>query len=103
MNLPDAEIVRRYQAGESISVLARSYGVSFAAIDKRLRENGVRKPSVFWSPRTTAAQRDAALALYQSGLSDAAVAKQVGISRTTVRKVVDLAGAKRSGPSGNPS
>lgn len=38
MNLPDAEIVARYDAGESVSSLAKVFGVSRPTIKKRVAE-----------------------------------------------------------------
>jgi DNA invertase Pin-like site-specific DNA recombinase len=42
MDLPDAEIVRRYKEGESLQSLARSYGVSLPTIKRRIREDASR-------------------------------------------------------------
>ncbi|MFI6686624.1 helix-turn-helix domain-containing protein [Streptomyces sp. NPDC050485] len=38
MDLPDAEIVARYDAGESIQSLANAFGVSRATVKKRIKE-----------------------------------------------------------------
>lgn len=45
LELPDAEIVRRYLAGESELALAAAYDASCGAIAKRLRDAGVRRRS----------------------------------------------------------
>lgn len=92
LDLPDAEIVAQYDAGEPVVSIAQHHGVSTPVIYTRLREHG----RSLRLPRTTPAQCEAALALYRTGLSPAAVAARLGISRTTVRKVVDEAGAKRT-------
>ena len=42
MELDVAEIVRRYQAGESVLALAKAIGVSRYSIQKRLEESGIR-------------------------------------------------------------
>ncbi|MGQ4393826.1 hypothetical protein ACN6K5_003612 [Streptomyces violaceoruber] len=39
MDLPDAEIVRRYKAGESANRIAKSYGVSHVTVMRRVRED----------------------------------------------------------------
>lgn len=39
MDLPDAEIVARYRRGETVQSIARSYGVSFPTIKRRIRED----------------------------------------------------------------
>lgn len=93
-DLPDAEIANRYDAGESVLVIAESYGVSTPVIYRILRERG----SALRLPRITLEQRDAVLVLYRTGLSDTAVAGRLGVSRATVRKVVAEAGVKRPTP-----
>ncbi|MEU8469614.1 hypothetical protein AB0F30_17100 [Streptomyces sp. NPDC029006] len=42
MDLPDAEIVRRYRQGESLVRLARAFGVSLPTIKRRIREDDAR-------------------------------------------------------------
>lgn len=42
MDLPDAEIVRRYKAGESANRIAKSYGVSHVTVMRRVREDRSR-------------------------------------------------------------
>lgn len=93
-DLPDAEIAARYDADESVRLIARAYGVTTPVIYRIVREQG----RSLRLPRTTPEQRDAVIALYRTGLSDTAVAKQLGVSRTTVRKVVTEAGVKRPTP-----
>ncbi|MBE4790334.1 helix-turn-helix domain-containing protein [Streptomyces caniscabiei] len=93
-DLPDAEITARYDAGESVLPIAEAYGVSTPVIYRILREQG----RTLRLPRTTPQQRDAVVALYQTGLSDTEVAKRLGLSRTTVRKIVAEAGVKRLTP-----
>jgi DNA invertase Pin-like site-specific DNA recombinase len=89
--LPDEEIAARYDAGEPINEIAASYGVSSPVIYTRLREQGRTQRL----PRITAAQRSQILDLYNSGMSGAAVAKALGIARSSVRKVVRQAGMRR--------
>ncbi|WP_157849386.1 hypothetical protein [Streptomyces violaceorubidus] len=43
MDLPDAEIVRRYRAGESANRIAKSYGVSHVTVMRRVREDRARR------------------------------------------------------------
>lgn len=94
IDLPVAEILRRYEGGEPVNVLARAYGVSSPVIYHRLHEHG----RALRSPRTTPEQRRRAVALYQTGLTDAAVAAKLNMSRTTVRKAIQEAGVKRPTP-----
>ncbi|MFE0206973.1 hypothetical protein [Streptomyces sp. NPDC058985] len=42
MDLPDAEIVRRYKAGESANQIAKSYGVCHVTVMRRVREDQAR-------------------------------------------------------------
>ena len=42
MDLPDAEIVARYKRGEPVQRIARSYGVSWPTIMRRIREDRAR-------------------------------------------------------------
>lgn len=94
IDLPVPEILRRYDEGEPVNALARAYGVSSPAIYYRLHEHG----RALRFPRTTPEQRRSAVALYQTGLSDAAVAEKLKMSRTTVRKAIQEAGVKRPTP-----
>lgn len=93
-DLPDAEIAARYDAGESVVHIAKSYAVSTPVVYRILRE----QRRALRRPRITSEQRDAVITLYRTGLSDAAVAEQLGVARTTVRKVVAEAGVKRPTP-----
>jgi DNA invertase Pin-like site-specific DNA recombinase len=93
-DVPDDEIIVRYDADEPVTQIAASYGVSTPVIYTRLREQGHR----LRLPRITDDLRATALSLYQAGLSDTAVAEKLGISRATVRKVVADAGVKRATP-----
>lgn len=91
LQLPVDEIAERYLAGEPVSRIAKSLGVSHPTIVGRLRDGG---HYVKRRPYATAAQRVAAVAvdLYVSGLSGKAVAKQLGVSRATIRKIITTAG-----------
>ncbi|MGW2739152.1 helix-turn-helix domain-containing protein [Streptomyces sp. NPDC001288] len=94
--VPDEEIVERYQRGEPVTKIAASYGVSGAVVERRVRERGVfvpRRPTGM-----TDEQKRQIVALYREGLSPNAVASRLGISRTTVRKAVNEAGARRTAP-----
>lgn len=55
--LPDAEIVRRYQAGEAEQALAKAFDVSRSAIEVRLRAAGVERRDIATASRISAAQR----------------------------------------------
>jgi len=94
LTLPDAQIVARYDAGEPVLQIAQAYGVSTPVIYTRLREHGrsIRRP------RLSPEGRVRVLALYESGLSSVAAARKMGISRSTVRKVVAQAGLTRPTP-----
>jgi Mor family transcriptional regulator len=50
MDLPDSEIVKRYQRGESIAEIARSYGVSFPTIRRRIPKERSAGPGAFPPP-----------------------------------------------------
>lgn len=94
LQLPVDEIAARYRAGEPVSWIAESLGVSHPTIVDRLRDGGHYMKRRKRLPSATAAQRVAtdAVDLYVSGLSGKAVAKQLGVSRATVRKIITAAG-----------
>lgn len=41
LELDEAEIIRRYNAGESVLALAKAFGVNRGVINKRLKQNGI--------------------------------------------------------------
>lgn len=94
IDLPEEEVVARYDASEPVVQITESYAVSTPVLYRILREHG----QALRLPRLTPAQRGAVVTLYQTGLSDTAVAKQLGLSRASVRKVVAESGVKRPTP-----
>lgn len=94
IDLPEEKVVARYDAGEPVVQIAESYAVSTPVLYRVLRERG----RALRLPRLTPAQRSAVVALYQTGLSDTAVATQLRFSRASVRKVVAESGVKRPTP-----
>jgi predicted HTH domain antitoxin len=89
--LPVAEIEALYLSGVSARELGGRYGCSTPTIDLRLAERGVRKrrPGE-WSSRPIPEEViDAVVTLYREGeLSKAAVARVLGLSVETVRRVL---------------
>lgn len=75
-------VVTRFQAGESMAMLARDYGCDRRTVSKHLRDAGLAGRETSFDPATV----DTMVALYASGLSLAAVGHRVGASSGTVRK-----------------
>lgn len=76
--LPSDEIIARYQAGESIESLMRSYRVGVSAIYYRLRKYGVKTRP----PLAAKVTDDQIRADYLAGLNGRQIAKKHGIART---------------------
>ncbi len=83
-----SEVVRRYEAGESASALAREFGVHRTTVFRALRAGGV---DVRYGILTHD-DVDEARALYQSGVSLAAVGERLGVAAGTVLNAFRKAG-----------
>lgn len=91
----EAEVCRRYLAGEGTTLLARSFGVTAATVMSCLHRNDVRMRGLLdrsnqrLDPKVAAA----AAALYQSGMSAEVVGAKLDISHALVCKAVRRSGA----------
>lgn len=79
-----AEIAERYQSGQTMNQLARSYGVHRCTIAHCLQKQQVQQRQSGLSP----ADVPAAAALYQSGWSLARIGERYGITDMTVRRAL---------------
>lgn len=85
-----AQVVARYSAGETTTVLAKDYDVAKSTIIGILRANNVvvrRQPM-------TADQVSEAARLYESGLSLSQVAEALGVNQETMRVAIINVGVK---------
>lgn len=85
-----AQVVARYSAGETTTVLATEFGVAKSTIIGILRANNVvvrRQPM-------TAQQAGEAARLYESGLSLSQVATALDVNQETMRVAIMKAGVE---------
>ena len=81
----NGKVVEDYRSGGSIRDLADKYGVTEGRISQILVEEGARLPR--WS-RMTSRQRRMIYKLDRKGLSKSEIGRQVGVSRTRVRQIL---------------
>lgn len=91
-----ADVIARYEAGETSTALAIEYGVAKSTILNLLRANNV---VVRRQPLTPHQVSDAAR-LYESGLSLSEVAMKLNINQETMRMAVVKAGVVLREPCG---
>jgi DNA-binding CsgD family transcriptional regulator len=83
LDLPDAELARRYAEGESIKRLSLAYGCSPATVAKRLRAQGAAIRAARYRPITV--PRDELERLYlRERLPLREIAARLGVSPSTV-------------------
>jgi transposase len=91
MTAPHA-IIAAYRDGQSLRQVARAYGLGVSTVVTILRRRGEPRRPVGQHPRPpTAAQRqrdNAIRAAYRAGASMHGVARQLGISTSTVWRVL---------------
>jgi hypothetical protein len=89
----DAQIIHCYQSGKSIAKLSKQYGLTEYKISKLLRQNNViiRKDNGM----KINLNAEKINTLYQSGLTCAEIAKQLGCSDETVRNRLTIAKPRR--------
>lgn len=78
------ELVARYRAGEVVPALSQEYGISASGLRELLRAEGLS----LRGHKITVADTKQAVRLYVSGLTIDQVAKQVGYSWGTIRRVL---------------
>ena len=83
------ELVNAYRAGSTILQLAGQYRVNRNTVMAHLRRAGVPRYSG-WTAETTAEARQ----LYESGLSIAAIAEEMGRAKTTIGDHLRAAGVQ---------
>lgn len=83
-----AEVVRRYEAGESMGELAASFGCHRSAIKRALEADDV----VLRDWRTRLVNVDRAVAMYESGETAQRIADELGVSPTAVLNQLRSAG-----------
>jgi hypothetical protein len=84
-----ADVVARYQAGESVRQLSRAIEASGDAILRLLEEEGIQRRQ----PRyLTAAEKADVVRRYQAGESTYQIEAHLGIPKTTVARTLQRAG-----------
>jgi len=91
-----ADIVARYEAGETSTALAAEYGVAKSTVLNLLRSAGV---AVRRQPLTPQQVSEAAR-LYDSGLSLSQVAERLSVNQETMRMALKSAGIALRPPTG---
>lgn len=106
--IPVAEMVRRYQAGQSVPVVAAAARLSTFTTRRRLREAGIRMrpsgPLAKGELSPLAAARDERIArLYRGGAAEEDIAVMEDVSRTVVRNALRRQGVELrvTGEAGN--
>jgi lambda repressor-like predicted transcriptional regulator len=84
------ELVIRYQAGATMSGLAKDFGMHFQTVRAHLRRNGVSLRSE--QPALTSDDIAEAVALYQQGWSTYRLGERFQVDRSTVGKALRRAG-----------
>ena len=107
-DLPADEIVTRYQAGESLAKIARSYGTSDNTVKRILEQRGVQRRQAHEAftkapgrgPQGLAESLPAEqiISRYREGASLADLAKAYKVSVGTIRRVMDARGEERRSP-----
>ncbi len=91
------KVAKEYRSGDSIRELADKYGVTVGRISQILVEAGARLPR--WS-RMNSHQRRLIHKLDGKGLSKSEISRQVGVSRTRVRQILQESIQGRGGQTG---
>lgn len=92
----DAYVVAEYGSGKSQHAIAREFGVSQGAVERRLHNLGVfvsnrgDRCRVWWVP---AGREDHIIAEYHAGKSQAAIGEEFGVPRQAVRQWLKQLGA----------
>lgn len=90
----DAEILRRWDAGEDGVAIAKAIGKGNSTVYRALRRLGVepskakRRPKTDWRRKHTAEQEREIVRRYEEGEPAAGIARAFNCSQATVRKVV---------------
>lgn len=79
-----AAVTAAYRGGETASAIAKRFGISRQSVNILAADAGLSRKV----PRTTSEQQDEIIRLYQTGLSQQAVADAVGFSQTSVHLVL---------------
>lgn len=91
------EVIRRYLDGESISTLARAYGVTHGAIGGHLDRNNIVRRATPYSKRYRTEELEEAMRLYASGLSGPKVEAESGIPISALYGALRRAGVLTHG------
>lgn len=99
-----AEIQRRYESGERGGSLAKDFGVTKEAIYKMLEQVGVSRRPWHGPPPILTTQQDAEVSRrYREGETSKSIARDFGVSMTTILKVLDRCGVPRNDRAVYPS
>ena len=97
--LDQHDVIRRYQSGESIDALSRSYRVRSTQVRHVLITAGIPlHPRGSWSHISRIAPSETVVALYRDGLSAETIASELGCATGTIKNRLHRAGVPtRSG------
>lgn len=95
------ELVRRYQAGSTMSGLAKEYGMHFQTVRAHLRRGEVSLRSE--QPALTQKQIDEAVALYAQGWSTYLLGERYRVDRSTVGQALRRSGVAMRSSAGTRS
>jgi DNA invertase Pin-like site-specific DNA recombinase len=94
----EAEVCRRYEAGESGPVIAKALGIGEHAVSNALKRNGVEKRPAVAGDRLAAEVEDEVCRLYLAGEGPAAISRQTGVGVSTIQFVLVRNGVDRHHP-----
>ncbi len=87
------DIVKRYQAGESLAQIGRSYGTKYETIGKYLKEWGI-PIQTYIKRKVTPAQEITICNRYANGESPKLLAEEFGMHVFTIRNIVEANGGE---------
>jgi hypothetical protein len=96
------ELVRRYEAGDSLLVLAREYDMYVGTLSNVIKRLGgtirTHNPQLKASRETVAAHRDEIVRRYVGGEDGGTIAREFGLAHSTVVRLVREAGGTVRAP-----
>jgi DNA-directed RNA polymerase specialized sigma24 family protein len=90
--LDEAEVARRYAAGETVEALAAEFGCSTSTVKATVERAGVTLRA---RGRPKSASDEAITALFEQGMTHAQIAAELGVPRPTVSNALSRLGLRR--------
>ena len=88
-------IIRERKKGTGLTVIAKKYGISYTTVRVVVKGAGLTRPQERRTPISDEVKNEI-IQEYEKGMIISAIAKQLGVSATTVKKVLKKAGLTRS-------